>query len=387
MLQFECVHCHQKTDEKDVIAKLHDAILFAETARRIGARRQHRGSGGRPKGSRCPGCSAEMSAAKLRDHRIPCVRDHLKEIQFFAIELAPKDPDPYPDFRIREIRETEVEFEKLSCNNVISVPLEKIAEITQLIRDKNRAAVRVYGNIEWHENIQRWRFVPTRPVGRPTLDRQIWRDLEARFRSLQSPDGDALRANWISTSWNDDGDHWYLSGTQNVRVHEFFKWIAERAAVELGHDGGQEAVAFWLDRLKRDSQSFHSDAEISSRELDGRITTAQAGTIYRVWEASADYCLKLETANVSAARRDLDELEPPLQIAIPSPTVIKENPRRDYVMPILDEKGWSILDWANEAGVDFHTANDYLKSKTRSFQSTRRKLASALGVDVGKLPR
>ena len=38
--------------------------------------------------------------------------------------------------------------------------------------------------------------------------------------------------------------------------------------------------------------------------------------------------------------------------------------RKAFVTPILDEKGWSILDWANEAEVAYHTAADYLAGTT-----------------------
>jgi len=63
------------------------------------------------------------------------------------------------------------------------------------------------------------------------------------------------------------------------------------------------------------------------------------------------------------------------------------NSRKDFVIPILEQKGWSILDWAGESGLDFHTANDYLKGTTKPYRSTRVKLAKALGVDVEVLPR
>ena len=56
------------------------------------------------------------------------------------------------------------------------------------------------------------------------------------------------------------------------------------------------------------------------------------------------------------------------------------------VRPILDEKGWSILDWASNSHVDFHTAHDYLKGITKPFSSTRKKLADSLGVAVIDLP-
>lgn len=61
--------------------------------------------------------------------------------------------------------------------------------------------------------------------------------------------------------------------------------------------------------------------------------------------------------------------------------------RRAFVRPILDQKGWSVSQWAVEASVDFHTANDYLEGKTNPRASTRRDLATALGVSVDQLPR
>ena len=60
--------------------------------------------------------------------------------------------------------------------------------------------------------------------------------------------------------------------------------------------------------------------------------------------------------------------------------------RKAFLQPILDKKGFSVHDWANEADVDFHTANDYLKGSTKPYQSTRKKLADALGVKVEDLP-
>ena len=61
--------------------------------------------------------------------------------------------------------------------------------------------------------------------------------------------------------------------------------------------------------------------------------------------------------------------------------------RAAFVMPILVTKGWSIFEWATDAKVDFHTANDYLKGTKNSYNSTRTKLAASLGVKVEDLPR
>ena len=54
--------------------------------------------------------------------------------------------------------------------------------------------------------------------------------------------------------------------------------------------------------------------------------------------------------------------------------------------PILKKKGWSLGDWAVNSNVDRHTVDDYLKGQTKSYLSTRKKLADALGVSVEELP-
>jgi lambda repressor-like predicted transcriptional regulator len=56
--------------------------------------------------------------------------------------------------------------------------------------------------------------------------------------------------------------------------------------------------------------------------------------------------------------------------------------RRAFITPLLDAKGWSILDWANEANVSHATAQDYLDNKTKPYPSTRKKLAKALGLNM-----
>jgi hypothetical protein len=65
----------------------------------------------------------------------------------------------------------------------------------------------------------------------------------------------------------------------------------------------------------------------------------------------------------------------------------RESSRKAVVEPILGKKGWSILDWASHAYVDYHTANDYLKGKTKPYSSTRKKLAECLGLQPEELPQ
>jgi hypothetical protein len=60
--------------------------------------------------------------------------------------------------------------------------------------------------------------------------------------------------------------------------------------------------------------------------------------------------------------------------------------RQAVVRPILDAKGWSTLDWALEAEVDYNTASDYLNGLTNPHRRTRVRLAKALGIPVQQLP-
>jgi lambda repressor-like predicted transcriptional regulator len=69
--------------------------------------------------------------------------------------------------------------------------------------------------------------------------------------------------------------------------------------------------------------------------------------------------------------------------AVPSLEVSRES----FVKRILESKGWSIFDWANEARVAHATAIDYLHGKTKPYPSTRLKLANALGVSPEQLPK
>lgn len=61
--------------------------------------------------------------------------------------------------------------------------------------------------------------------------------------------------------------------------------------------------------------------------------------------------------------------------------------RETFVKEILDSKGWSIFDWANDAEVSHATAIDYLHGKTKPHPSTRLKLAKSLGITIQQLPK
>src|SRR5205085_834161 len=55
------------------------------------------------------------------------------------------------------------------------------------------------------------------------------------------------------------------------------------------------------------------------------------------------------------------------------PSTKPEVRRRSLVKPLLDKRGWSINDWAVQSGVDFHTADRYLRGEGKPYPSTRLK--------------
>jgi hypothetical protein len=71
----------------------------------------------------------------------------------------------------------------------------------------------------------------------------------------------------------------------------------------------------------------------------------------------------------------------------PETTAQKSARRKAFIEPTLAEKGFSTHGWANEAGVDHHTADNYLKGSTDLRVDTKNKLARALGLKPGQLPQ
>jgi hypothetical protein len=56
------------------------------------------------------------------------------------------------------------------------------------------------------------------------------------------------------------------------------------------------ALSFWLDLLRQESPSLRSPYALSHGNADGTWTSAKAVIVHRVIQASADYCLRLETS-------------------------------------------------------------------------------------------
>jgi lambda repressor-like predicted transcriptional regulator len=64
----------------------------------------------------------------------------------------------------------------------------------------------------------------------------------------------------------------------------------------------------------------------------------------------------------------------------------ESNLRQQVVQPHLARLGWSAFAWSQHAGVDPNTATDYLAGRRRPNQTTRKKLAEAIGLEPEQLP-
>lgn len=66
--------------------------------------------------------------------------------------------------------------------------------------------------------------------------------------------------------------------------------------------------------------------------------------------------------------------------------LVARKTREEFLRPMLKTKGLSVHGWARKANVDFHTADNYLKGKTKPNPDTLKSLADALGLKVEELP-
>jgi hypothetical protein len=171
----ECPECRSHLKATSIAATLPDQVLLAETARRNGHRQTPHPGPGRPTLARCPGCDVEWRASELREHRGACVRHRLGDLmrQGFKVRLSPKEPDPYPDFRIESTVGDYVTFQKLSSQQRLEIELGKIAEIA-VDRSAQTLVIRLLGRVIWKEEARNseWRFMPSR-IGRPRVSRTV----------------------------------------------------------------------------------------------------------------------------------------------------------------------------------------------------------------------
>ena len=216
----------------------------------------------------------------------------------------------------------------------------------------------------------------------------IWYPLERRFRLI--PDR-FLRADGSGVVNSKEPWCWYTVNALSPSTRERFRALAKIAG-QLLDPFSEDPVTVWLEALRRARINFVSALRNVSIEGDPE-GLSRFGTIVNVCEASADFCLILEAE--SGHKLQIETLLVPPSLTAKSttnnetadPSTPKSIARKLFVEPILMEKGWSLLDWANYSEVDFHTVNGYLKGKTNPQASTLKKLANSLGVKVKDLPK
>ena len=200
--------------------------------------------------------------------------------------------------RLTEIA-TNLEAQKQALAQVIASG-GSTTKIEQTIRmlSGQKAAMERHGqelNQRLHSSEKRRQ---TEVQDRGQLDTLSWRELEDRFRKLQ-PAQKGGCAHWNSKQFGDPPVNWYFSDWHDARAESNFKWTAEHAALKLAHHGGPNAVFFWLDLLREHSPNYRKRGVLATRE-DGLEEHIDTGTIYRVCEASADYCIKLDNDDLAA---------------------------------------------------------------------------------------
>ena len=128
----------------------------------------------------------------------------------------------------------------------------------------------------------------------------FWRDLEQRFSELQAACRDSLQASW-TVSRNGTTDYQWRLKEATESARKAFIFLADRAAVELGHKAGTGWI-YWLDLLKRDSPNYR-DMAFHQGDSNGQGGKTAGGIILRLCGASAQYCIYCEGRMISERRR------------------------------------------------------------------------------------
>jgi hypothetical protein len=149
---------------------------------------------------------------------------------------------------------------------------------------------------------------------------RFWKEREEEFRRHANDENDSLAADWYSIT-----DSWTFRGGSVGRSERIFKSLARKAARGLKGNLGTDAGTSWLDALRHGEYGFelrfHHGGAYNQQRLnylkqsgecvpvvegvletvvlsDGSAETRTrfegiTGTIERVFETSADFCLEL----------------------------------------------------------------------------------------------
>jgi hypothetical protein len=131
-------------------------------------------------------------------------------------------------------------------------------------------------------------------------DSGFWRGLAEKFRALQETH-ETLRADWDYVVGSSGPGKWTLTGAGRTATIQF-ETLAKRGASALPHAGSSDLLIDWLEALRRASANFKLERDgCFEQNTDGsEVAYHQTGTIWRICEASADYCSELESHALEA---------------------------------------------------------------------------------------
>jgi hypothetical protein len=147
-----------------------------------------------------------------------------------------------------------------------------------------------------------------------------WKELENRFREIQSkPSGrESFRAEFTRTEWDSGSitEEWMMRGNA-VRRTEFER-LASIAARKLGHKASEDALRYWLERVREwlrrtglDKDSDMAWCPTGSGHIKETFYTTSHLNTERIGELSAMFCMELMAhgAPESAVLRPLERPE------------------------------------------------------------------------------
>jgi hypothetical protein len=165
---------------------------------------------------------------------------------------------------------------------------------------------------------------------------------------------------------------WTWGDGMSENFQERVRSLVAHAGAARGCPKDADPKDFWLHQLWLDLRKNDSDMLFTASE--------EGGTILSVCVASATFCARLE--RMAIQKSDPERMETSARVEAAQ----NSNAREPALRQILTAKGFSVRDWAKNADVDFHTADDFLKGKTTPYASTLKKLADALGMEISDLP-
>jgi hypothetical protein len=195
-------------------------------------------------------------------------------------------------------------------------------------------------------------------------DSSFWRGLAEKFRAVDTHG--MLRAEWDYIVGSGGHGEWKLAGAGRSATIQF-ETLAKRGAAALSDAGTSNLLIVWLEVLRLTSGNFKSDRYGIEQNADGSEGAHhQTGTIWRVCEASADYCNGLESNALEAealkeieqpGRAPDEEIPESVGQAIADAEIVLR--KKSFATPLgrnLDrlrrESGWSYGDMATAAEID-----------------------------------